>query len=171
MRGEDSTAYQPAPIPRSFLEYVRSMGPGIVVVLTWLGAGDIVESAMAGGNYGYSLMWGFALCLILRYLFVSIIAKYQLCNPHGETVLAGLGRLHPLFALMVLTGTLLLTHGIGVFLLVGTAEICIKVTGIGSIPVWGAGLALTRSAVGVPARTTGESKRSSSCWPGPCRFR
>ncbi len=143
MRGEDSTAYQPAPIPRSFLEYVRSMGPGIVVVLTWLGAGDIVESAMAGGNYGYSLMWGFALCLILRYLFVSIIAKYQLCNPHGETVLAGLGRLHPLFALMVLTGTLLLTHGIGVFLLVGTAEICIKVTGIGNIPVWGAGLALT----------------------------
>ena len=143
MRGDDRTAYKPAPIPRSFLEYVRSMGPGIVVVLTWLGAGDIVESAMAGGNYGYSLMWGFALCLILRYLFVSIIAKYQLCNPHGETVLAGLGRLHPLFALMVLTGTLLLTHGIGVFLLVGTAEICIKVTGIGSIPVWGAGLALT----------------------------
>ena len=88
-------------------------------------------------------MWGFALCLILRYLFVSIIAKYQLCNPHGETVLAGLARLHPLFALMVLTGTLLLTHGIGVFLLVGTAEICIKVTGIGNIPVWGAGLALT----------------------------
>jgi len=119
------------------------MGPGIVVVLTWLGAGDIVESAMAGGNYGYSLMWGFALCLILRYLFVSLIAKYQLCNQREETVLAGLGRLHPLFALIVLAGTLLLTHGIGVFLLVGTAEICIKVTGFGSIPVWGAILALT----------------------------
>lgn len=142
MRDGNNRAYEPAPIPRSFLDYVRSMGPGIVVVLTWLGAGDIVESAMAGGNYGYALMWGFALCLILRYLFVSIIAKYQLCNQRGETVLAGLHRLHPLFALIVLTGTLLLTHGIGVFLLVGTAEICIKVTGFGSTPAWGAALAL-----------------------------
>ena len=125
-----------APIPQSFLDHMKSMGPGIVVVLTWLGAGDIVESAMAGGNYGYSLMWAFVLCLGLRYLFVSIIAKYQLCNPRGETVLAGLGRLHPFFALIVLVGTLLLTHGIGVFLLVGTAEICINITGSGSVWIW-----------------------------------
>src|SRR6185437_11594777 len=83
-----------APIPKSFLEYVRSMGPGLVAVLTWLGAGDIVNSAAAGGNYGYALMWAFALCLLIRYLFVSIIAKYQLCNQYGESVLGGLTRLH-----------------------------------------------------------------------------
>ncbi|MGC3970251.1 MAG: hypothetical protein QM775_23850 [Pirellulales bacterium] len=29
----------PPPVPRTLLEYVRSFGPGIVVVLTWLGAG------------------------------------------------------------------------------------------------------------------------------------
>ena len=47
----------PPPVPRSFTEYLRSFGPGIVIVLTWLGAGDIVDMGVAGANYGYSLMW------------------------------------------------------------------------------------------------------------------
>ena len=38
-----SSSTTTAPLPRTFLEYVRSFGPGLVVVLTWLGAGDIVE--------------------------------------------------------------------------------------------------------------------------------
>jgi len=66
-----------APIPASFGEYVRSMGPGIITVLTWLSAGDVVGAGTAGGNYGYALMWAFVLCLLIRCLFVSLIAKYQ----------------------------------------------------------------------------------------------
>ena len=126
--------------PQSFFEYVKSMGPGIVVVLTWLGAGDIVESAMSGGNYGYDLMWAFCLCLVLRYLFVSIIAKYQLCNQHRESVLGGLIRLHPILGLVVMLGALLLSHGVGIFLLVGSAEVCVNLTGVGSPTLWALGL-------------------------------
>ena len=48
-------------VPRTFFQYVRSIGPGIVIALTWLGAGDLVDSAVAGGNYGYALMWAMAL--------------------------------------------------------------------------------------------------------------
>ena len=59
----------------SFGQYVRSMGPGIVVVLTWLGAGDLVEAATAGGNYGYALMWSFVMALIFRYLFGTVKAE------------------------------------------------------------------------------------------------
>ena len=83
-----------APIPHTFVEYLRSFGPGLVVVLTWLGAGDIVDMGIAGGNYGYSLMWVLVLAVIMRFFFVSLIAKYQLCNQHGEGVLDGLVRLH-----------------------------------------------------------------------------
>jgi Mn2+/Fe2+ NRAMP family transporter len=43
------------PVPHSFGEYLRSFEPGIVIVLTWLGAGDIVDMGTAGANYGYSL--------------------------------------------------------------------------------------------------------------------
>lgn len=36
----------PPPIPKTFREYVRSIGPGIVIALTWLGDGDLVDSAV-----------------------------------------------------------------------------------------------------------------------------
>ena len=91
---EKDSASQTA-IPGTFLEYLKSLGPGIVVVLTWLGAGDIVDSSVAGGNYGYALMWVLVLAAIVRFVFVSLIAKYQLCNPNGETVVDGLVRLNP----------------------------------------------------------------------------
>ena len=54
-----------APIPRTFLEYCRSFGPGIVIVLTWLGAGDVVDMATAGANYGYSLLWVFVVAVAI----------------------------------------------------------------------------------------------------------
>jgi Mn2+/Fe2+ NRAMP family transporter len=120
----------------SFISYIRSMGPGIVVVLTWLGAGDLVESAMAGGNYGYALMWSFVLALFVRYLFVSIISKYQLCNPRGESVIAGLCRVHPLYAPFIFISGLLISHGVGVYLLMGMAEVCVKITGLEEPGLW-----------------------------------
>src|SRR6185436_8270386 len=86
------------PVPRTFVQYLRSLGPGLIAVLTWLGAGDVVEAGMAGGNYGYSLMWIVVVALLIRFLFVSLIAKYQLCNQHGEGVLDGLVRLNRLYA-------------------------------------------------------------------------
>jgi hypothetical protein len=43
-----------APVPHSLIEYLRSFGPGIVIVLTWLGAGDVVDMGTAGANYGYA---------------------------------------------------------------------------------------------------------------------
>ena len=78
-----------AAVPTSFTEYIRGMGPGLVVALTWLGAGDLVDSAVAGGHYGYALMWAIAIALFVRFVFVSIIAKYHLCNQHGESLMAG----------------------------------------------------------------------------------
>jgi len=112
----------PAPIPRTFLEYLRSLGPGMVVALTWLGAGDLVDAAVAGRDYGYALMWALALALLVRWAFVSTIAKYQLCNPRGETVLEGLGRLHPYFPPFLCLATLLFAHGVGVYLYQGLGE-------------------------------------------------
>jgi len=120
----------------SFIYYVKSMGPGIVVVLTWLGAGDLVEAATAGGNYGYALMWAFILALFFRYLFVSIISKYHLFNPHHETVIAGLCRVNKLYAPFIFVSGLIVSHGVGVYLLMGVAEICARITGLGEPRIW-----------------------------------
>lgn len=123
-------------IPESFLDYLKSLGPGIIMVLTWLGAGDIVEVAVSGGNYGYALMWAIALALLVRYLFVSLIAKYQLANQHGEGVLDGLARLNPLYAPVLLVTAVLMGHVYASYMIVGVGEISMNLTGIGKTWHW-----------------------------------
>ena len=132
------TINAPAPqVPRTFFQYLRSFGPGIVIAMTWMGAGDVVESAVAGGNYGYALMWVLALALVVRFLFVSLIAKYQLCNQRGEGVLDGLGRLHPWYPPFLALMGVVIGHIQGAYLIVGIGEISVNVTGIGHVWLWG----------------------------------
>jgi Mn2+/Fe2+ NRAMP family transporter len=81
-------------VPHTVLGYIRSIGPGLVVSMSWLGAGDLVNSSVSGGNYGYTLMWALVLAMFSRYFFTAAIAKYGLCNSVGdESVLTGFGRL------------------------------------------------------------------------------
>ena len=80
--------------PRRLRDYVVGLGPGIVVSMAWLGAGDLVDSSVSGGNYGYALMWSLALALFCRFFFVNAIAKYGLCNASGDpSLMAGFRRL------------------------------------------------------------------------------
>ena len=127
-----------ADVPSTFFGYLRSFGPGLIVVMTWLGAGDIVESSVAGGNYGYSLMWVVVLAVIMRFLFVSLIAKYQLCNPHGEGVLDGLGRLHPWYPPVLAVAAIVMGHVYGSYMTVGIGEACANLFGRGPVWAWAA---------------------------------
>ena len=125
-----------AQLPTSFLGYLKSTGPGLVVVLTWLGAGDIVDRGGAGANYGYSLMWVLVLAVVMRFLFVSLIAKYQLCNFRGEGVLDGLARLHPGYAPLLFVAAIVMGHVYGSYMTVGVGEACRNVTGLGEVWMW-----------------------------------
>ena len=126
----------PAPIPRTFADYVKSFGPGFVVILTWLGSGDILTAGISGGNYGYALMWAMVFALLMRFFFVSTIAKYQLCNPHGEGVLDGLVRLHPWYAPFLLAVAVIVAHVNGTYMLAGIGEIMVELTGAGREWQW-----------------------------------
>jgi Mn2+/Fe2+ NRAMP family transporter len=105
----ESRAGHPAAVgPTGFLNYLRSLGPGIVVAMAWLGSGDLVDSAVSGSTYGYALMWALVIALFARYAVVNALAKYQLCNSHGDaTILDGFARLWRGFPLLVGTGSLL----------------------------------------------------------------
>jgi Mn2+/Fe2+ NRAMP family transporter len=124
------------PIPRTFTQYLRSLGPGLIAVLTWLGAGDVVEAGVSGANYGYALMWIVVVALLIRFLFVSLIAKYQLCNQHGESVIDGLVRLHRFYAPGLLAASLIMGHVYGAFMSVGVGETWAKITGRGTTWQW-----------------------------------
>src|SRR5829696_4612698 len=83
-----------ARVPSTFIEYVRALGPGVLVAMAWLSAGDLVSASVSGSTYGYALMWALVLALFARYFFVSAIGKYVLCNSQGDSsILAGFGRL------------------------------------------------------------------------------
>jgi Mn2+/Fe2+ NRAMP family transporter len=137
------TPVEPPPVPRTFAEYLRSFGPGIVIVLTWLGAGDIVDMAVAGSSYGYSLMWMLVLAVFMRFVFVSLIARYQLCNPHGEGVLDGLTRIHRIYAPVLLVAAVVMGHVYLAYMTVGSAEVCRNLLGFGQTWQW----AITCNAV------------------------
>lgn len=125
-----------APVPRSFAGYLASFGPGLVVVLTWLGAGDIVEAGVAGGNYRYALMWVIVLALLMRFLFVSLIAKYQLSNFRGEGVLDGLARLHRFYPPFLLVVAIVMGHAYGAYMVVGVGEASAHLVGRGATWQW-----------------------------------
>ncbi len=134
----DLSPSQPAapPVPHSFMEYLRSFGPGIVIVLTWLGAGDVVDMGVAGANYGYSLMWVLVAAVVMRFLLVSLIARYQLCNQHGEGVLDGLARLHRWYAPVLFVAAIVMGHVYEAYMTVGVGEICHNLFRFGKIWQW-----------------------------------
>ena len=105
-------------------------------MLTWLGAGDVVDMGVAGSNYGYSLMWVLVVAILLRFLLVSMIARYQLCNPHGEGVLDGLARVHPGYAPVLFAATIVMGHVYESYMTVGSGEVMRNVFGFGATWQW-----------------------------------
>src|SRR5687768_5624145 len=119
-------------VPTTFWGYCRAFGPGGITVLTWLGAGDIVSAGVAGGNYGYALMWAMVFAIFMRYYLVSTLARHHLCNPAGESVIDGLARLHRAFPLFLLCCSLVWGHLICYSMVVGLGEISVRLTGVGA---------------------------------------
>jgi Mn2+/Fe2+ NRAMP family transporter len=91
---------------------------------------------VAGSSYGYSLMWVLVLAVLMRFLFVSLIAKYQLCNPHGEGVLDGLARLHGWYPAVLLAAVLIMAHVYQAYMAVGCGEALHNMTGVGAKWQW-----------------------------------
>jgi Mn2+/Fe2+ NRAMP family transporter len=124
------------PVPRTAGEYLRSFGPGIVIVLTWLGAGDIVDMGVAGANYGYSLMWVLVLAIFMRFVLVSLIARYHLCNERGESVVDGLCRLHRFVAPFLAIAVFVMAHVYAAYMTVGVGEVCANLFRAGPVWLW-----------------------------------
>jgi len=111
-----------APAQSRFVRLLKLLGPGIIAVLSWLGAGDLITSSVAGANYGYAMMWVLAVSLLLRYLIVNIIARFQLCNNQGMTILQGYAQLNPFFAWFLLVYALLMGHLMNAYMIKGAGE-------------------------------------------------
>lgn len=80
------------PIPRGRALF-SSIGPGLVLAMTFLGTGDLTSSSVSGANYGYALIWTLVISLFARIFIINSLAKYTLMNRYGDTeILQGFGR-------------------------------------------------------------------------------
>ena len=57
---------------------LTAIGPGIVIAATGLGAGDLITAAVAGANFGTTLLWAVLLGAILKYVLNEGLARWQL---------------------------------------------------------------------------------------------
>ncbi|MEV4729601.1 Nramp family divalent metal transporter [Saccharopolyspora sp. NPDC049426] len=88
--------------PDTWSGFLRNMGPGIVVVMSWLGTGDFISASVSGSTFGYALIWTLVVATFSRYFIVSAMSKYQLCNAVGdETILDGYGRVWKGFPMFI----------------------------------------------------------------------
>ncbi|OLT03444.1 hypothetical protein BJF90_25295 [Pseudonocardia sp. CNS-004] len=109
-----------APPADNFLAYLRAFGPGIVVALSWVGTGDLIDNSVAGGNYGYALLWVLPLSLVFRFVFVNALGKYPLYNVQQDpSIVRGIARTHPAFGWLMLVSFVIYTHILLAFTLSG----------------------------------------------------
>lgn len=117
-------------------ESLKAIGPGIVFVLTALGAGDLVDSSVSGSHYGYALMWALALATLVRFLIVNIMARFELCNTQGITLFEGYNRITKVFPYFFAVFGVFLGHTTNATMIKGVGETIYHIVGMGSPFLW-----------------------------------
>lgn len=67
--------------------FLSTIGPGIAIAATGVGAGDMVTAAVAGSRYGYALIWAAVVGALFKYVLNEGLARWQLAT--GTTLLEG----------------------------------------------------------------------------------
>lgn len=129
---------QAAPVPEGFAGHLRAIGPGVVMALAWMSAGDLVASSVSGADYGYALMWALVLSLLARYVFVSAISKYVLCNNNSSnSIMEGFRRIWRPLPLIVGLIAFILGFGYATYILKGAGTAFYNLIGRPGNSEWG----------------------------------
>jgi Mn2+/Fe2+ NRAMP family transporter len=73
--------------PRTFGSQLRYVGPGIVIAVTGVGAGDMVTSLVAGTDFGMVLIWAVVFGALLKWFLTEGIGRWYMAS--GQTMLQG----------------------------------------------------------------------------------
>src|SRR5215218_5848365 len=73
--------------PSTLGRRLRYAGPGIVIAVTGVGAGDMVSSLVAGTDFGMVLLWAVVLGALLKYFLTEGIGRWYMAS--GQTILQG----------------------------------------------------------------------------------
>ncbi|MGI8859887.1 MAG: Nramp family divalent metal transporter, partial [Rubrobacteraceae bacterium] len=73
--------------PRTWGERLRLVGPGIVIAVTGVGAGDMISSLVAGTDFGTVLIWAIVIGAFLKFTLTEGIGRWYMAS--GETIVKG----------------------------------------------------------------------------------
>ncbi|MFZ6764414.1 Nramp family divalent metal transporter [Pseudoroseomonas sp. WGS1072] len=65
----------------------RMVGPGVVVAVTGVGAGDLVATLIAGNRFGYTLLWAAVLGCVVKIAMAEGVGRWHLAT--GRTLFEG----------------------------------------------------------------------------------
>jgi Mn2+/Fe2+ NRAMP family transporter len=126
----------------TLVRFFRTLGPGIVVAATAIGASHIVMSPVAGARFGFDLLWVILFAHVLKYHGFEFAPRFTMAS--GESLLEGYARVPgprnwPLY--LFLLGTVL--QGVAVLSGVISVAAAVAYAGIGglSLPGWSVALA------------------------------
>ena len=54
--------------------FLQKIGPGIVVVATGVGAGDMIAASVAGAKYGTIILWAAVVDAVVKFFLNAIVA-------------------------------------------------------------------------------------------------
>ncbi|WP_458354447.1 Nramp family divalent metal transporter [Peribacillus frigoritolerans] len=115
---------------------VKEYGPGIIMILTMMGAGDLITASVSGASFGYNLMWLLVLSLLIRFVICNIMGRYQIYNNQGMTILEGYARLHKFFPFFFGIASLVIGHLIIAQMIKGSGIALNWMFGIGNDFIW-----------------------------------
>ena len=138
MEKEKSTAY-------TLKDKVKALGPGILVVGSFIGPGTITSATRAGATYGYSLLWTVIFSVIAVIVMQEMAARLGIVTQNGlaEELVKELSDRPPLkWAMIILVASAIVLGGMAYMGgdLTGTAIGISALTGIPShiiAPIWG----------------------------------
>jgi Mn2+/Fe2+ NRAMP family transporter len=115
---------------------LQNCGPGMVVAATGLGAGDIVAAAVAGAEFGTTLLWAVVVGALLKFCLNEGIGRWQLCT--GTTLLEGWIRHLPKFISWYFMAYLLLwSFMVAAAMMAATGLAAYALWPIFSVTTWG----------------------------------
>ena len=69
--------------PSSWGQKLRLVGPGIVIAVTGVGAGDMISSLVAGADFGTILIWAIVVGALLKFALTraSVAGTWRPARP------------------------------------------------------------------------------------------
>jgi hypothetical protein len=83
----------PEPLPFSFWNTLRTIGPGAILLAAAIGGGEWIVGPLMAVKYGPAILWIATTGIIIQSLFNLEAVRYTLCT--GEPIITGIMRLSP----------------------------------------------------------------------------